>query len=80
MTDLFAPLRSSFDPQSHARRLRAWIAERFGAKGEDEAIRRSRETLSQYDDRLFEDIGIAREQAMKLTRRPHWGAPDWWIR
>ncbi|MGR3323299.1 MAG: DUF1127 domain-containing protein [Pseudooceanicola sp.] len=40
----------------------------------------SRQSLARLDDKLLEDIGITREQALKEARRPVWDVPTGWRR
>ena len=56
-----------------------WLWASVSLRAEDEAIRRSREKLAEYDDRLLSDIGLTREQALGRAPRPEWATPDWLV-
>ena len=74
MSDLSAAYAA---PLRRGRRgLLNWLAAAFSLRAEDEAIRRSREKLAEYDDRLLSDIGLTREQAVGRASRPAWAVPD----
>jgi hypothetical protein len=77
MSDL--PIAFAAPLRSHRRRLRTWLAELLSPKADDEAIRRSREKLAEYDDRLLRDIGMTREDMLRRAPRSASHAPDWWV-
>lgn len=66
-----APLR----PRSG---LLSWLKAALSSRAEDEAIRRSRQRLAEYDDRLLGDIGLTRKEAFGREARPDWATPDPW--
>jgi uncharacterized protein YjiS (DUF1127 family) len=44
------------------------------------AARAQRRALAQADDRLLDDIGVSRDQALAEARRPVWDVPPTWLR
>jgi uncharacterized protein YjiS (DUF1127 family) len=44
------------------------------------AARAQRRALARADDRLLDDIGISRDQALAEARRPVWDVPPTWLR
>lgn len=42
------------------------------------ALKRSRHSLSQLDDRLLRDIGLTRAEALSEADRAPWDAPAHW--
>ncbi len=44
------------------------------------AMRRSRQQLSELDDKSLRDIGLTREEAMKEVHRSDWDAAPHWER
>ena len=75
MSDIPAHIAAS---RSLGHRGLNWLAEVLALRAEDKVIRRSRERLAEYDDRLLSDIGLTREQALGHASRPEWAAPDLW--
>lgn len=45
-----------------------------------QAIRKERQTLSDLDPKLLNDIGLTAEQAEKEAKRTVWDAPERWLR
>ena len=60
------------------RGLLSWLKTALSSRAEDEAVRRSRERLAEYDDRLLSDIGLTREEVFGREARPDWATPDPW--
>ena len=54
--------------------LAAW------ARPEPEVLRRARERLAEYDERLLRDIGLTRDEAMGHATRPHPDSAEWDLR
>jgi uncharacterized protein YjiS (DUF1127 family) len=77
MSDLPAAYLALHRPERRSPMRR--LAEVLSRRAEDEAIRRSREKLAEYDDRLLRDIGLTREEALRCASRSAWNAPDWWL-
>jgi uncharacterized protein YjiS (DUF1127 family) len=44
------------------------------------AARAQRRALARADDRLLDDIGVSRDQALAEARRPAWDVPPTWLR
>jgi uncharacterized protein YjiS (DUF1127 family) len=44
------------------------------------AARAQRRALARADDRLLDDIGVSRDQALAEARRPVWDVPPTWLR
>lgn len=65
-------------PLRHRSGLLSWLAAALSLRAEDEAIRRSRQRLAEYDDRLLSDLGLTREEAFGREARPDWAIPDPW--
>ena len=74
------PLAYAAPPRFRRGGWLAWLSAALSLRAEDEAIRRSRDRLAEYDDRLLNDIGLTREQALGRPSRPAWAAPDPWLR
>ncbi len=76
MSDLSSPLVLPLRPWRS--RLVTGLAQAFTRPAEDETLRRSREKLAEYDDRLLRDIGVTRMQACGRPTPPTWAKPGWW--
>ena len=77
MSDLPVAYATPVRPRRYG--LLNWLVKALSLRAEDEAIRRSREKLAEYDDRLLSDIGLTREQALGRASRPAWATPDWLV-
>ncbi len=76
MSDLSAPFVLPLRPWRS--RLATRLAQAVTRPAEDQALRRSREKLAEYDDRLLLDLGITRTQASGRPTQPSWAKPEWW--
>jgi uncharacterized protein YjiS (DUF1127 family) len=75
MTFLRSATTSASLPDRSARPIRLLTRIRLAL-----AARAQRRALAQADDRLLDDIGVSRDQALAEARRPVWDVPPTWLR